>query len=77
MIFGKLVKSNVSLTPHSAVPMRAVSLHTTLKITKQTCLSREAINQRIYIALNGIGTAYFDPRSAIGNFLNFLEKKIE
>lgn len=74
-VFRKLVESYVSLTPHSAGPERAVSVHTNLKTIKQTCLSREAINSRMYIALNGIGTAYFDPRPAVAKFLEKKERR--
>jgi hypothetical protein len=43
-VFSKLVQSYISLTPHSAGPERAVSVHTTLKTAKQSSYSREAIN---------------------------------
>ncbi|KAL4148449.1 hypothetical protein QTP88_002689 [Uroleucon formosanum] len=74
-IFSKLVQSFISLTPHSAGPERAVSLHTTLKTSKQSSYSREAINSRMYIALNGIGTALFDPRPAVAKFLESKERR--
>jgi hypothetical protein len=50
-------------------PERAVSVHTTLKTAKQSSYSREAINSRMYIALNGEGTALFNPRPAVAKFL--------
>lgn len=73
--FSKLVQSYVSLTPHSAGPERAVSVHTTLKTNKQSSLSREALNSRMYIALNGVGTAFFDPRPAVAKFLEKKERR--
>lgn len=45
-IFTKLVQA------YSAGPERTVSVHTTLKTNKQSSYSREAINSRMYIALN-------------------------
>lgn len=68
-VFSKLVQAYVSLTPHSIGPERAVSCHTILKGPKQSSYSREAINSRMYIALNSSGTAHFDPRPAVAKFL--------
>lgn len=71
-IFSKLVQSYISLTPHSIGPERAVSVHTILKSDKQSNYSREALNSRMIIALNGKGTAHYDPRPAV---IEFLERK--
>jgi len=74
-IFSKLVQSFIGLTPHSAGPERAVSVHTILKTNKQSSYSREAINSRMYIALNGTGTALFDPMPAVAKFLESKERR--
>lgn len=74
-IFSKLVQTFVALTPHSSGPERAVSIHTTLKSNKQSSLSRNAINSRMYIALNGAGTALFDPRPAVIKFLELKDRR--
>lgn len=74
-IFSKLVQSYISLTPHSAGTERAISVHTTLKTNKQSSYSREAINSRMYIAFNGIGTVYYDPRPAVAKFLESKERR--
>ena len=71
-IFGKLVLSFATLSPHSIGPERAVSCHTTLKGPKQSCYLREAINSRMATALNSCGTAFFDPRPSVARIL---EKK--
>lgn len=42
---------------------------------KQSCYSREAINSRMFIALNGNGTASFDPRPAVAAFLQKKERR--
>ena len=68
-IFSKLVQAFLSLTPHSIGPERAMSCHTIPKGPKQSCYSRDAINSRMYIALNSSGTAHFDPRPAVAKFL--------
>ena len=74
-IFSKLVQSYLILSPHSTGTERAVSLHTILKSSKQLGLSREAINSRMYIALNGTGTAHYDPRPAVAKFLESKERR--
>lgn len=50
-------------------------MHTILKTNKQSSYSREAINSRMYIALNGTGTALFDPRPAVAKFLESKERR--
>ncbi|KAF0702117.1 Uncharacterized protein FWK35_00032969, partial [Aphis craccivora] len=76
LIFSKLVQSFIGLTPHSAGPERAVSVHTILKTNKQSSFnSRVAINSRMYIALNGTGTALFDPMPAVAKFLESKERR--
>lgn len=74
-VFSKLVQAYISLTPHSAGPERAVSVHTTLKSSKQSSYSREALNSRMYIALNGVGTPFFDPRPAVAKFLEIKDRR--
>lgn len=69
------MQSCVSLTPHSAGPETAMSIYTTLKSSKQSGLSREALNSRIFIALNAIGTAFYDPRTVVARFLENKERK--
>lgn len=74
-IFSKLVQSFMVLTPHSSGPERAVSNHTTLKSKKQASLKRSTINSRMIIALNGSGTAFFDPRPAVVKFLELKSRR--
>lgn len=74
-VFSKLVQAYLSLTPHSICPERAVSCHTILKGPKQSSYSREAINSRMYIALNSGGTAHFDPRPAVAKFLQKKQRR--
>lgn len=74
-LFSKLVQTYISLTPHSCGPERAVSCHTILKTNKQSNYSREAINSRLYIALNSSGTAYFDPQPSVARFLQKKQRR--
>ena len=39
----------------------------------QTCTSLDTINCKLNIALNGVGTAYYDPRPAVLHFLSIRE----
>jgi len=74
-LFSKLVQTYISITPHSCRPERAVSYHTILKTNKQSNYSMEAINSRLYIALNSSGTAHFDPRPSVARFLQKKQRR--
>lgn len=75
-VTSKLAQAYICLTPHSIGPERAVSCHTIIKTSKQSSYSKEAVNSRMYIALNGTGTAYFDPRPAVARFLQQKERRM-
>ena len=68
-VFSKLVQAHLFLTPHSIGHEWAVSCHTIIKGPKQSSYSREAINSRMYMALNSGGTAHFDLRPTVAKFL--------
>lgn len=74
-VLSKIVQTYICITPHSAGPERAVSVHTALKSNKQSSYSREAMNSRMYIALNGKGTALYDPRPAVAKILEAKERR--
>lgn len=76
-IFSKLVKTYISITPHSAGPERAVSCYNTLKSKKQSSLARKTINNRMYISLNSPGTAHFDPRPAVARYLQMKDRRVK
>lgn len=73
--FSKLVQSYICVTPHSSSTEKAVSIHTILKTNKQSCCSRETLNWRMCIALNGTGTAFYDPRPAVAKFSESKERR--
>jgi len=69
------MQSYICLTPHSVSPKRAVSIHTRLISNKQFNYLREAINSRMYVATNGVGTALYDSRLAVGKLLEAKARK--
>lgn len=82
-LFGisKLVQMYMRLRPHSSGPKRTMSVHTILKTSEQSSYSRNTLNSRMYIALNGVSTTFVDPRPAVIRFFkatkegeNFLMK---
>ena len=48
---------------------REISCHTELKSDLRPSMSRETVNDRLCIALNVAGTANFDPRPVVADFL--------
>lgn len=74
-IFSKLVQSYICVTPHSSSTERAVSIHTILKTSKQSRYARETLNLRMCIAVNGTGTAFYDPRPAVAKFLEDKDRR--
>lgn len=46
-----------------------------MKSNKQSCYSRDAINSRMYIALNSTGIANLDPGSAVVKFLKSKKRR--
>ncbi|XP_071053673.1 zinc finger protein 862-like [Onthophagus taurus] len=60
------------LSPHSMTVEKVISHHNQIKLTHRMSTSEETINAKMFIALNGIGTAHYDPRLAVDEF--FAEK---
>ena len=68
-IMKKFLASFLTLTPHSMATERVVSHYNNIKSVKRSSLHQETINGVMNISLNGIGTAYYDPRPAVFTFL--------
>ena len=68
----RLLASFVTLTPHSMATERAVSHYNNIRSHHRLAMSNKTVNARLIIALNGVGTAHYDPRPAV---CSFLEKK--
>lgn len=60
----KRVQTYVGVTPHSAGPDRAVSVHAAPKTNKQSSCFRKALNYITSRALDGIGTVLLDKTSS-------------
>ena len=54
---------------------RVVSSHNLLTSTRRECTALETLNERLIIALNGAGTANYDPRPAIVIFLKSKDRR--
>jgi hypothetical protein len=65
----------LTAVPHSMDPERMVSHHTELKSSKRSCTSRDTLNARLIIAINGTGTAHYDPRPAVALFLKKKDRR--
>ena len=61
--------------PHSMVVERTVSHYNLFRSQHRMSMSLQAANNRLLIALNGCGTASFDPRPAIAEFLIRKERR--
>ena len=66
---SKLVQTYLLLTPHSIAPERVISHHNNIKSQIRSTLSRQTINRRLIISINGLSIAFFDPREAVAKFM--------
>lgn len=72
----RLLASFVTLTPHSMATERAVSHYNNIRSPHRLSMSGDTANARLIIALNGVGTAHFDPRPAVSAFLARKERRM-
>lgn len=73
-MFAKLIQAYPTITLNSCGPERAISCNSILKTNKQSCYSRDRVNNEMYIAINCTGTTKFDPRPAVANLLTLKER---
>ena len=64
-----IVTMVLSAVPHSMTVERTVSYYNIIRSDKRLSLSLQSTNDHLMIALNGLGTAFFDPRPAVAIFL--------
>lgn len=76
-VLNKLIQAFIITSPHSMMTERTISCHTELKTDKRSSLSRDTVNDRLHIALNSKGTAYFDPRPSVAKFLSSKERHLK
>ncbi|KAF0709273.1 Uncharacterized protein FWK35_00027104 [Aphis craccivora] len=54
---------------------RVISHYNQIETNHKISLLEETINYRLYVSLNGVGTAHYDPRPAVLAFLNKKERR--
>ena len=71
----KVLVSMMCLAPHSMQTERVVSYYNTFCSDKRLSTDSSTVNHRLQIALNGKGTAHFDPRPSVAKFLEKKERR--
>ena len=66
----KVLASLAYMSPHSMQTERIVSHHNLVVDNHRTSMGEDTRNALLMVALNGLGTAYFDPRPAVVKFLD-------
>jgi len=67
-----VLETVAALVPHSMQTERIISHHNIIVDDSRLCMSImsiETVNARLTVALNGVGTAHYDPRHAVVHFL--------
>ncbi|KAI0241485.1 hypothetical protein LSAT2_025596 [Lamellibrachia satsuma] len=67
--FQKVLASLACMSPHYMQTKRIVSHHNLVVDNHRTSMGENTRNARLMVALNGVDTAYFDPRPAVVKFL--------
>ena len=71
----KLLGTLIVATPHSMQVERVVSSYNIVKSDHRDGTKLATINKRLNIALNGCGTAYFNPRPSVIKFLQIKNRR--
>ena len=74
-LLRKFLASFLISTPHSMATERAVSHYNNVKTSGRASLKPESINHYMHVSLNGKGTAFFDPRPAVSEFLKRKQRR--
>lgn len=74
-VLKKLVCALFIVSPHSMTVEKVISHYNQFKSIHRSSTSDTTLNSRMSIALNGIGTAYYDPRPAVAEFLKKKERR--
>lgn len=56
---------------------RIISHHNLIADDRRNSMSQDTMNNRLLIALNGCGTANYDPRPAVGVFLERRQRRYQ
>jgi len=68
-ISQNLLCSLLVTLPHSMTVEKVISHYNQIKSNHRLSTSDETMNSRMFVALNGVGTALYDPRPAVAVFL--------
>ena len=71
----ELLGSLLVLTPHSMGTERTVSHFNLIRSTHRLSMAKDTTNSRLLVALNGVGTASYDPRPAVAKFLSTKDRR--
>ena len=74
-LLRKFLASFLTLTPHSMTTERAVSHYNKVKTSGRASLKPDSINHCMHVSLNGKGTAFYDPKIAVSEFLKRKQRR--
>ena len=74
-IVKKVLESFSTLKSHSMATERVVSHYNNTKTVRRTSLKQEIIIGLMHLSLNCKGTAFYDPRPAVFEFLRTKERR--
>lgn len=74
-VLQKLLCALFIVSPHSMTVEKVISHYNQINSIHRLSTSDETINCRMHITLNGIGTASYDPRPAVAEFLRKKERR--
>jgi hypothetical protein len=72
---SKLAAAFIVVSPHSMLTERAVSHQNIIMSVHKGGMTLTGVHQRTFISLNGIGTAFYEPRAAVSKFLLKCERR--
>ena len=74
-LLRKFLASFLTSTPHSMATERAVSHYNNVKTSGRASLKPDSINHCMHVSLNGKGTAFYDPKIAVSEFLKRKQRR--
>ena len=74
-VMKQFLASFLTLTLHSMATEKVVSHYNNIKTVRRTSLKQETNNGVMHVSVNGKGTAFYDPRPAVFEFLRKKERR--
>ena len=72
---NKCLMALLVMVPHSMQTERMISVYNKIVTPNRQSMHIDAVKSKMLIALNGIGTAKYDPREAVGEFLKRKDRR--